>query len=150
MSPTPKPASSLEIPPIASTGTAPSRASRTSSIIWPAFCSSTATRRAPAAPPASASAGDGPTRIPARAPEARPAQADGRAPGAKLARGVAREARERAERHHHEVGALAIGRREALLRARDRLVFVGEPLPERLRIDALDTLAHADRVQVAR
>ena len=36
------PASSLEMPPIASTGTAPSTASRTSSIIWPAFCSSTA------------------------------------------------------------------------------------------------------------
>ena len=143
MSPTPKPASSLEIPPIASTGT---RAEHREPHVVDHLARVLLEHRDPAR-----ARGRARERLRGERPQRdRAEQAHARALRAQLAHGVAREARQRAERHHDELGVVAVARLAALLLARDRVVLVREPLPELLGLDALHALAHADRVQVAR
>jgi hypothetical protein len=62
---------------------------------------------------------------------------------------VAREASERAERHHDDVGVVGALALDACLAVRDLFVLRLETLPERLGLDSLRALRHPDRVHVA-
>ncbi len=97
--PTPKPEWSWLMPPIACTGTRPRTASSTSSIIWPAFSSNTATARARDAASATTARREGPERD-------RPHEADAQAALAREPRRVASESRREAEGDDDEVGVV--------------------------------------------